>query len=180
MHDATRLVTAEELERMPEFRGELVEGRLVTMSPPTFDHGTIVVQLGALLHGHVQPRALGTVVVEVGFKLASNPDTVRGPDIAFVRQDRVATARRRGFVHGPPDLAIEVLSPNDRPGYLRKKIDEYLTRGVSILVIVDPAQKTVGVHRRGAGIETLSDADDVLDLNDVIADFHCTLKQIFE
>src|SRR5262245_46917777 len=125
MHEATRLVTAEELERMPDFRGELVEGRLVEMSPVNLDHGMVVLQLGSLLQRHVRKGQLCVVGTEVGFKLASNPDTVRGPDIAFIRQDRMASVRRRGFVHGPPDLAIEVLSPDDRPGEIRKKIAEY-------------------------------------------------------
>jgi Uma2 family endonuclease len=180
MHEATRLVTAEELERMSNFRGELVEGRLVEMSPVNLDHGQLVLQLGSLLQRHVKRSGLGVVGTEVGFKLASNPDTVRAPDIAFIRQDRLATARRRGFVHDVPDLAIEVLSPDDRPGYMRKKIAEYLTKGVSLVVIVDPKKTTVEIHRRGAPVNVLTDLDEVLDLNDVITDFRCTLRQIFE
>jgi Uma2 family endonuclease len=180
MHEATRLVTAEELERMPEFRGELVEGRLVEVSPPNFEHGAVVVRLASLLHTCTRLKALGTIVVETGFKLASNPDTVRGPDIAFVSQERLATMRRRGFVNGPPDLAIEVLLPDDRPGEIRKKIGEYLTRGASLVVIVDPDEKAVDVHRRGGSVTTLMNLDDVLDLDDVISGCRCTLKQIFE
>jgi Uma2 family endonuclease len=180
MHEATRLVTAEELERMPEFRGELVEGRLVEVSPPNFEHGAVVVRLASLLHACTRSKAIGTIVVETGFKLASNPDTVRGPDIAFVSQERLATARRRGVVNGPPDLAIEVLSPDDRPGEIRKKIGEYLTRGTSLVVIVDPDEKAVDVHRRGVSVKTLANIDDVLDLDEVISGFRCTLRQIFE
>jgi Uma2 family endonuclease len=180
MHEATRLVTAEELERMPEFRGELVEGRLVEESPPNFEHGAVVVRLASLLHACTRPKALGTIVVETGFKLASNPDTVRGPDIAFVSQERLATMRRRGFVNGPPDLAIEVLSPDDRSGEIRKTIGEYLTRGASRVVIVDPEERAVHIHRRGASVTTLTHLDDVLDLDGVISGFRCTLRQIFE
>jgi Uma2 family endonuclease len=180
MHEATHLVTAEEFERMPDFRGELVEGRLVEMSPVNLDHGRVVLQLGSLLQRHVREARLGVVGVEVGFKLASNPDTVRGPDIAFMRQDRLATARRRGFVHGSPDLAIEVLSPDDRPGYMRKKIEEYLTRGTSLVVIVNPDKRTVVLHRKAVAATTLSGEDEMLDLDAVIPGFRCTLKQIFE
>ena len=89
MHEATRLVTAEELERRPDLRCELVEGRLVEISPVNLDHGRLVLQLGALLNAHLRGRSLGIVGAEIGFKLASDPDTVRGPDIAFVRQERV-------------------------------------------------------------------------------------------
>jgi Uma2 family endonuclease len=179
MPEATRLVTAEELEQMSRPRCELVEGRLVEMSPVNLDHGTIVVQLTALLHGHVQPRSLGAIVIEVGFKLASNPDTVRSPDIAFIRAERVATARRHGFVDGPPDLAIEVLSPEDRAGEIRQKTHEYLTRGTSVVVIVNPDDRTVVMHRPGTSTIRLSGPDDVVDLNDVVPGFRCTLTQIF-
>ena len=180
MPEATRLVTAEELERMSRPRCELVEGRLVEMSPVNLTHGAVVVQLAAHLHGYVHPRALGKVVSEVGFKLASNPDTVRGPDIAFLRRDRVAIARPRGFVDGAPDLAVEVLSPEDRPGEMRRKINEYLTRGASIVVIADPETKIVDVHRQNLPVTRLTDADAVLDLDSVIPGFRCTLKEIFE
>ena len=118
MPESARLVTAEELERFPsdDRRYELVDGRLVRMSPVNFDHGRIVMQLGALLHLHLKGQPSGVVVADVGFKLASNPDTVRGPDIAFLLKDRVPSPGGRGFYKGHPDLVIEVLSPEDRPG----------------------------------------------------------------
>jgi Uma2 family endonuclease len=176
MHEATHPFTAEELERRPDLRCELVEGRLVEVSPVGPEHGRVVVQLGSLLHRHVQDRRLGMVGTEIGFKLASNPDTVRGPDLAFIRQDRLPS-RRRGFVDGPPDLAIEVLSP----GEMRGKIDEYLTRGVPlVVVVVDPDERTVTLHPRGASATMLSALDDVLDLSLVIDGFRCRLEEIFE
>ena len=112
----TRLVTAEELERMPEDpvnRYELVEGRLVRMSPVSFDHGRIVTRLSFLLSRHLSDTPSGVVVADVGFKLASNPDTVRGPDIAFLRNDRLPSRGTRGFLSEPPDAVFEVLSPDD-------------------------------------------------------------------
>jgi Uma2 family endonuclease len=181
MHEATRPVTAEELERRPDLRRfELVEGRLVEVSPVGPEHGRVVMQLGALLLLHLRGRRLGLVGTEIGFKLASKPDTVRGPDIAFIRQDRLPSLRRRGFVDGPPDLAIEVLSPEARPSELRRKTEEYLTRGVPLVVIVDPDERTVTLHPRGAPATTLRDPDDVLDLSLVIDGFRCRLEEIFE
>ncbi len=180
MYGSTRLVTAEEFERMPQFRGELVEGRLVEMSLPNFDHGAVVVRFASLLHAHARLKALGAIVVETGFKLASNPDTVRGPDIAVVRQERVTNIRRRGFVDGPPDLAIEVLSPDDRAGDIRKKIDEYLTRGTSVVVIVDPEERVITVHRLRRPAMRLTDPDEVVDLGEVLPGLGCALKEIFD
>jgi Uma2 family endonuclease len=182
MPESARLVTAEELERFPsdDRRYELVEGRLVRMSPVNFDHGRIVLQLGALLHLHLKSQPSGVVVGDVGFKLASNPDTVRGPDVAFVRNDRVPSSGGRGFYKGPPDLVIEVLSPEDRPGEMRVKIEGYLTRGVSRVVVIDPDDKTARIHRPGATAVTLGSEADVLDLSDVIPGFRCQLREIFQ
>ncbi|HEX2311895.1 MAG TPA: Uma2 family endonuclease [Vicinamibacterales bacterium] len=181
MPEATRLVTADELEKFPDddFRYELVEGRVVRMSPVGFRHGTTVIRLGALLMRHAQERGLGAVMTEVGFKLASNPDTVRAPDVAFVRQDRIPTPEPRGFWNGPPDLAVEVLSPDDRTEDIRAKVAEYLTQAVPTVVVVDPDSRKVTVLRPATPELALA-TDDVLDLSDVVSGFRCTVRELFE
>jgi Uma2 family endonuclease len=181
MPEATRLVTADELEKFPDddYRYELVEGRVVRMSPVGFRHGTTVVRFGALLMRHAQERGLGAVMTEVGFKLAWNPDTVRAPDVAFIRQDRIPTPEPRGFWDGPPDLAVEVLSPDDRPDDIREKVGEYLRRGVPIVLIVDPDTREVTVFRRSTSELRLA-ADDVLDLSDAVSGFRCGVRELFE
>jgi Uma2 family endonuclease len=161
-------------------RYELVEGRLVRMSPVNFDHGRIVIQLGALLHLHLKSQPSGVVVGDVGFKLASNPDTVRGPDIAFVRQERVPASGGRGFFKGAPDLVIEVLSPDDRPGETRTKVDGYLARGVLLVAVIDPGDKSAMIFRPGAAALALRSDTDTLDLSDVIPGFRCQLREIFQ
>ena len=102
MSKSAPLVTADELERFPDddYRYELVEGRVIRMSPVGFEHGRIVPRLTALLHRHVEEHHLGAIVNEVGFKLASNPDTVRAPDIAFLRLNRIPRPDPRGFIKG--------------------------------------------------------------------------------
>lgn len=127
MSQSARLVTAEELEHLPDddHRHELVQGRVIRMSPVGMAHGWIVALFMTALTQHVRAGNLGFVGTEVGFKLASNPDTVRAPDVAFVRRDRLSATR--GFFDGPPDLAVEVLSPDDRPADVRGKVDEYLS-----------------------------------------------------
>jgi Uma2 family endonuclease len=183
MSETTRLVTAEELERMPDDpvnRFELVEGRLVRMSPVSFDHGRIVVRLLVLLQRYLDDTPVGIVVADVGFKLASNPDTVRGPDIAFLGNDRLPSRGTRGFLKDPPDAVFEVLSPGDRPSEIRRKTAEYLEKGVSMVVVIDPEQSTVTLWRSAGSPITLREAHDRLDLGDVIPGFHCDLREIFE
>lgn len=179
MSKTTDLVTADELERFPsdDRRYELVDGRVIPMSPVNFQHGKVVLQLGFLLSRHLRSQPVGVVVTEVGFKLAFGPDTVRAPDIAFIRTDRIP-ANARGFFTGPPDLAIEVLSPDDRPGDVRAKVDQYLARGVALVVVVDPDQRTATTWRPTTPSATLH-ADEVLDLGDVIAGFRCPLSEVF-
>jgi Uma2 family endonuclease len=181
MSDATRLLTADELEKFPDddYKYELVEGRLVRMSPTGWEHVRIAMRFGFLLGRHVQARNLGEVVTEVGFTLCSNPDTVRAPDVAFVRQERLPIGRLRGFWTGAPDLAAEVLSPDDRPADIRAKIDEYLTYGVLGVVVLDPDEATATIHRRLSPPVT-SRGDEDVDLDDIVMGFCCKPREIFE
>lgn len=182
MSRTARQVTAEELERFrdDDYRYELVQGRVTRMSPVGFQHGKVVMRVGFLLSRHLENRRVGVALTEVGFTLARNPDTVRAPDIAFVRQDRIPSSDTRGFLNGPPDLAIEVLSPDDRLSEVNEKVDEYLTRGVGLVVVVDPEEKTVTTFRPGTPSVILRADDDTLDLNDVIRGFRCSLREVFE
>jgi Uma2 family endonuclease len=181
MSGAPRFVTAEELERCPkdDYRYELVEGRVVRMSPVGYQHGRVVMQLAYVLQRHLQGRDLGVVLTEVGFKLAANPDTVRAPDLAFVRRDRIPSPDPRGFFDGPPDLAVEVLSPEDQPSEIRAKVDEYLTRGVRLVLVVDPDDRTVTSHRRLTPPVVARGDDDLVELGEVVPDFRCALREIW-
>lgn len=182
MSEATPLVTAEELEKFPsdDRRYELVEGRVVPMSPVNLSHGRIVVNVAALLRQHVRIRKLGVVGAEVGFKLKLKPDTVRAPDVAFIRAERIPATELKGFWNGPPDLAVEVLSPEDRASEVRAKVEEYLARGVPVVVVIDPDRRTVTTTRRGIPPVLLQADDDRLALDDVVSGFSCQLREIFE
>jgi Uma2 family endonuclease len=183
MSGSARLVTAEEFERMPDDpvnRYELVEGRLIRMSLVSFDHGRIVTRLSFLLSSHLNDTPSGVVVADVGFKLASNPDTVRGPDIAFVRNDRLPPKGTRGFLKDAPDAVIEVRSPDDRPSEMRRKVADYLGKGVAVVVVIDPKDATATSFRATSEPVTLRDGNELLDLSDVIPGFRCTLREVFE
>jgi Uma2 family endonuclease len=122
------LVTADEFARITDdrYRHELVEGRVISMSLPGSRHGVVGTRLAALLWQFVDAHDLGVVITNGGFKLAADPDTVRGPDIAFVCGARVPEAGvPDGFWPAAPDLAIEVRSPGDR-------LPRFATRCVTI------------------------------------------------
>jgi Uma2 family endonuclease len=181
MPNPARLVSAEELERMPDddFRYELVRGRLIRMSPVAPRHGDVTVTLAALLWQHVRANSLGRVWTEVGFRIFSNPDTVLAPDVAFVRTERLPPRDARGFYRGAPDLAIEVLSPDDRLSEVRSKVGDYLSAGTSMVVIVDPDARAVTVHRPGVAPEVLEEAGP-LDLDPVVSGFSVSVALLFE
>ena len=111
-------VTAEELLRTPDdgLRRELVRGEVRTMAPAGSAHGKIAMSVGTLLGQHVRQQDLGAVfAAETGFKTANDPDTVRAPDAAFVSKERIeAVGEVEGYWPGAPDLAVEVVAPNDR------------------------------------------------------------------
>src|SRR3990170_5661980 len=126
MASIAQTITAQQLFEMPEHeRFELVQGELVPMSPPGFDHGCIVLDIAATLRGFVQAGKLGLVAVEAGFCVSHDPDTVRSPDVAFVRAERIPPGGVRAFFQGAPDLAVEVISPSDRASEVLSKAQDW-------------------------------------------------------
>lgn len=142
-------VTVDEFARIldDDFKYELVAGVVHRMSPVGGLHGVIVTRLIVVLSAWAERHHAGAVMTETGFVLATGPDTVRAPDVSFVRQERLeASGLPISFWRGAPDLAVEVLSPDDRPRDVALKVREYLTHGVALVWVIDPSTRTVMVH----------------------------------
>ena len=177
-----RLVTAEEFARIPDddHRYELVEGRVIRMSPPGAVHAVLATRIASILQQHVDAHRVGVVMSSGGFKLAANPDTVREPDVAFVRGDRIPPdGIPEGFWQGAADLAVEIRSPGDRRSEILEKVEDYLGRGVRLVWVVDPRKKNVTAYRRLAAPVTLG-IDELLDAADVVPGFSCEVRRIFD
>jgi Uma2 family endonuclease len=178
----TKLVTADELLMMPDdgFRYELVKGDLKRMPPTGDEHGEVTMVLAAPLYQYVKLNKLGRVyAAETGFKLESDPDTVRAPDIAFVSTERIeATGRVQGYRSGAPDLAVEVLSPGNTKREMAEKVEEYFAAGARMVWIVSPKPKTVTVYRSLTNIVTLTEKD-VLGGGEVVPGFQIPVAEIF-
>lgn len=178
----TTTMSAEDLWRMPatEWRRELWEGRLIEVAPPGPQHGSVALRIGAALLTHANERRLGSVLAEAGFLLGRDPDTVFGPDVSFVRAERIPpSGLPRQFWVGPPDLAVEVRSPNDTGPEIDRKVAIYLGAGTSLVWVVDPARRQVTVHTPGAARLSLA-AHDVLDGGNVLPDFRMLVAELFD
>jgi Uma2 family endonuclease len=182
MSTQTRLMTADEFLQMPDdnLRHELVRGEVLTMSLPGGEHGEVAGEIFRLIANHVRPAKLGkTYAAETGFLIDRDPDTVRGADVGFVRAERlVQITNPKKHVPFAPDLAVEVLSPNDRTDAVEEKVEEWLAAGSSVVWTVDPAAKTVTVHRSGAKPITLTEDQDI-DGGDVLPGFVCRVGLFF-
>jgi len=147
------------------------------MVPPGAEHGWIAAKILVAIANHVESRDLGKVYSETGFVLARDPDTVRAPDVAFVRSER-AVATSRAYFEGAPDLAVEVLSPDDRPGYVREKVAEWLKADARAVWVIDPRDRTVTVHERRRKAKRLGEAD-TLRGGSVLPGFETPVAAIF-
>ena len=119
------------------------------------------------------------MLILTGFVLARNPDTVRGPDAAYVSAERFASTVRRGpFFEGAPDLAVEVLSPGNTRREIAAKVRDYLAAGAGAVWVVDPSRGTVMVHSPDRGSETLTGGD-VLDGGTILPGFRLRINKLF-
>jgi Uma2 family endonuclease len=177
-----RQITAEELLRMPDdgFRYELVRGELRKMPPAGSEHGYLALRIASRLERHVDANGLGrTYIAETGFKLASDPDTVRAPDAAFVSRERVEKAGRiEGYWPGAPDLAVEVTSPGDTHAQVVEKALAWLEAGCRMVLVADPERRTVTVYRSLENIRILTE-DDAVEGADVVPGWTLPVAEIF-
>ena len=178
----TPFITADEFFRMPEDNHsyELVRGRLIQMPKPSPRHGIVGMRLGMPLYQFVEEQGLGVALMDVGFMLTSDPDTVRAPDISFLRREHIPeTGLPDFFWPGAPDLAVEVRSKTDRWSDIIEKVDEYLRFGTQLVWVIDPKHLEVIVYRPGSEPFTLTRANE-LDGGDVVPDFRFPVSRLFE
>ncbi len=148
------------------------------MSPAGFEHGDIAGRVHGHLFYFVTQSHLGTVTAaETGFQIGHNPDTVRAPDVAFIRAERVPNVRTRGFFQGAPDLAVEVISPTDCAGELLAKVQDWLAAGCQVVWVVDPTSRTVSVYR-GSGETSLLSVTDEVTAEELLPGFRLPVAKV--
>lgn len=175
-------MTAEELLRLPadDRRLELIAGDLREMAPAGAEHGAVAARILALLDRIAADTGAGRVfAAETGFLLSRAPDTVRAPDAAFVTRERAeAMGPVPGYWPGPPDLAVEVVSPGDAYSELHEKALAWLSAGARLVLVADPATRHVTVYRSSADVRVLT-GDEPIDCTDILLGFAPAASTLF-
>lgn len=177
----SELLTAADVERLslPNKQVELIRGRLVVREPPGTRHGAIAARLAYHLSAFVLQQRLGIIFAQdTGFKIGRDPDTVRGPDVAFVAMARSDRIPARGYAELAPDIVAEVLSPDDTAAEVLAKLADWLAAGTRLVWLVDPLRSEVRVYRADGSLSILG-SEQSLDGEDVLPGFRCPVPQIF-
>ena len=177
---ASSVLTAADIERLslPDKQVELVRGHILVREPPSTRHGVIAAELLYRVSDFVRRHSLGVVCAQdTGFKIRSDPDTVRAPDLAFIATERVGRIPDRGYAELAPDLVAEVLSPDDTPGEVLAKVADWLDAGTKLVWIIDPRRVEAHVYRDDGSL-SIVDTNAWLEGEAVLPGFACALREI--
>lgn len=173
--------TADDMERIQAATGkdlELVRGELYEVTPPTGIHGKIQGRMFRYLDEWAEASDAGDVFVESGFKLESDPDTVLGPDVSFVKKGRITEEQMdRGSFPLGPDVAVEVRSPNDTWKHLEEKASYYFGAGTKLVMLVEPRRFVELL--RPSGERNRLGLDNMIQADDVLPGFRCKVRDLF-
>lgn len=174
--------TPEDLLHMPDGKMfELVHGQLVEKNMG-FKSARIGIKIAATLSDHVEKNGLGWVNgADAGYQcFPDDPSKVRKPDVSFIRGGRLAASDEpSGHCKIAPDLAIEVVSPNDEFSQVSTKVHEYLDAAVQLVWVVDPVGEEVLVYRQD-GTRAILTGKDYLDGESVVPGYRCLVADLFK
>lgn len=165
LHESEGLVTAEELACLPDLGPcELVNGKIIQVSPASVVHGVVEARVGARLSTYADEGGRGVVLAgEAGLLIRRNPDTVRGADLVFISQERYARCQPGFYVDIAPEFVVEVLSPGDRRGDVQEKLSDYFEMGVDLVWVIDPKARYVLAYRSLFEVERIEIGDLLMD-----------------
>lgn len=150
------------------------------MAPASGGHGGVAGSIFGYIWQYLQTHPVGRAfAAETGFIIARNPDTVRAPDVAVLRTARLAMVPKRGFVPGPPDLAVEVISPDDSWSEVIAKAEQWLAAGAVSVWVANPETTTIHVYRAGAQV-LVYQINDTLTNEPVLPGFELKLADVFD
>lgn len=182
---ATKILTAEEFYEfvhLPENADkwfELEKGKVIELPPPMKRQGVVANNIGRILGNYTFQIGKGYVTSnDSGVILERDPDTVRGPDVAYYEDAQSFADVHPKYGEFPPKLAVEVLSPNDRADRVTRKITDYLRNDVELVWLVDPDDRRVTVYRADTG-PVVVEGDAEITGEPVLPGFSCPVAQFF-
>jgi Uma2 family endonuclease len=180
-----RKMTAEEFYRWanrPEnehAHWELAEGQVIEMPPPGEAHALVCWFVSQILSDYIREHGSGHLLTnDCGLIVARNPDTVRGPDIMLSLENLTLENARPGHSDRVPTLVVEVFSPNDRPGNMARRVEQFQRYGVPLVWVIYPEERTVNVFRLDELPRVLDEADELAG-NGVLPAFSCKVSDLF-
>jgi Uma2 family endonuclease len=180
---AEKLAVSDDLMKISSNgRYELIEGVIYEMSPTGEEHGFIAWKIMQKIGAFVEKNKLGIITSsETGYKLSSNPDTVRAPDAAFKSNKKLSECGGvvKDYSTIMPELVVEVNSPSDSYTKIAGKVKDWLKSGVKIVWVIEPSDKTVAVYDETGNVNVLN-KNDYLDGGDILAGFKCNVGEIFK
>ena len=181
MTTETKLITADELLRLPRGMGkryELIRGVLIEKMPTGDPHGDSVTRATIMIGNYAEDNDYGVVRTgEPGYRLERGPDTVRAPDVAWMAPGRIPEGTQ-GYPELAPDLAVEVNSPSNSNPEMAAKAQMWLCYGSRIALVLDPDTVTVRIYRPNTEPVNLGE-DDTLDLGDLLPGFSVEVWRLF-
>lgn len=174
------LMSGEELFRRPDLEPcELVNGRIVPLPPTGPDHGVVESNFAGELRSWARSTGLGRVLTgEVGLYVRRNPDTVRGADVMYISNERYARRGSSGYLDVPPELVVEVLSPDDRWSEVTEKIEDYFSAGVDRVIVVDGKLRRIFVYRSLSEARQLQEGEELAD-EELLPGFRLPVSDLF-
>jgi Uma2 family endonuclease len=179
--DAKTLMSVGEFDRQEEpdeLSYELDEGELVVMRKPRPLHNRIVLRLTVAIEKYLEANPVGEVFNPENL-FVLGPTTKRAPDVSFLRSDRAKQIDPNADIPGAPDLAVEVLSPNDTASAMRRKIRQYFAAGAQCVWIVYPETREVEVWRQPSQPQRMLQEADVLEDTDLLPGFALRVGALF-
>jgi Uma2 family endonuclease len=175
---AHKLLTAEEFLKLPEHdNAELIDGEVIPTMPPNPIHGMISFRLANILGDWLEGTKAGVFGIDGGFLLKRNPDRVRGPDVWFIRAERMPDVNAEGFWEMAPDMVAEIISSSDTAEVIKSKLQDYFQAGTQLVWLLYPRFKQVEAHTP-AGTMRIFQAEDRLE-SALLPGFSCKVADLF-
>ncbi len=175
-------VTPDDLIKLSQDgRYELIEGVIYKMAPAGEEHGFVALNIGTIINNFVRKKRLGiTTGAETGYKLASDPDTVKSPDVAFKSNNRLAEkGLSKGYSTVMPELVIEVNSPFDSYTKILKKIQDWLKARVLEVWVVEPEDSSIVIYDSSGNHKILEKKDEI-EGGEILPGFKCKVSEFFD